>query len=454
MHIIQMILLISALILVHEAGHFFVARALGIRVDRVGLGLPIGPTLFEKKIGNITYCIHAFLLGGYVGFPDDDPESPIPQDDPDRISNRPAWQKLAVISAGVIANIVFAYLIVFFVAFSTHSLPSGKYDILINSVQEGNVAAKNAGFEKNDRIMFVNGVQITNPMIFSEIAQRSRKFDDFVEEAKILVQIENIKKANKNINFLDSGKIPTGIKMVIPKAIAEDYLKLSDDFYLRKRPLPEGLALSEEQKNLRNALDKDNTYISDGSFSLYEIAMASADTAHPMSIEVERNGKLIKLNDVYPDEKGIVGIYQTIAEVQTPVNSIKDVIVRSNEYILRNTWMMIDGLVKLVIGKVSPDNLHGIVAIVKLGGDTIKHSIWDGLLLTSLISIDLAIINLLPIPALDGGYILFILLEKILRRPLNEQITETISKYCFLALIILMILIVFNDVFALLTKKF
>ena len=100
MHIIEMILLISALIIVHEAGHFFVARALGIRVDKVGFGLPIGPTLFEKKIGEITYCIHAFLLGGYVGFPDDDPDSKIPLDDPDRIANRPAWQKIAVVSEG------------------------------------------------------------------------------------------------------------------------------------------------------------------------------------------------------------------------------------------------------------------------------------------------------------------------------------------------------------------
>ena len=128
--------------------------------------------------------------------------------------------------------------------------------------------------------------------------------------------------------------------------------------------------------------------------------------------------------------------------------------VRSNEYILRNTWMMLEGLGKLVIGKVSPDNLHGIVAIVKLGGDTIKQSIWDGLLLTALISIDLAIINLLPIPALDGGYILFVLLEKILNRPLNEEITENISKYCFIFLIVLMIAIVFNDIWALITNKF
>jgi len=454
MHIIEMILLISALILVHEAGHFFVARALGVRVDRVGLGLPVGPTLFEKKIGEITYCVHAFLLGGYVGFPDDDPDSKIPLDDPDRISNRPAWQKLAVVSAGVISNIIFAYIIVFFVAFSTGSLPSGNYEITVDSVQNEKVAAAQAGFEKGDKLLFVNGIQITNPMIFSEIAQRSRKFDGYVEESKILLQMDNIKQANPKINFTDKEKIPSDVNLIIPKAIEEDYIKINSDFYLRKRPIPEGMELSEAQKQLRNDMDEKTEYKSDGSFSLYEIAMATADTAHPLSIEVGRNGQNIKLKDICPDEKGIVGIYQTIVEVQMPIKSVKDLFVRSNDYIARNTWMMIDGLAKLVIGKVSPDNLHGIVAIVKLGGDTIKHSIWDGLLLTALISIDLAIINLLPIPALDGGYILFILLEKIMRRPLNDAIIENVSKYCFLALIVLMVLIIFNDIFALVTKKF
>ena len=449
-----MILLISLLIIVHEAGHFFVARALGIRVDRVGLGLPIGPTLYERKIGDITFYIHAFLLGGYVGFPDDDPESKIPVDDPDRISNRPAWQKALVVSAGVTMNVIFAYLIVFFVAFGSGSLPSGNYEILVNSVQEGDVPAKEAGFEKDDKLLFVNGIRISNPMIFQEVAQRSKKFDGYVEEENIQAQIENIKKANRNVKFADSKNLAKGIEIVIPKAKPEKYIIIEEDFYLRKRPLPDGTELSEAEKELRNSLDGKGKYISDGNYSLYQLAKATADTSHPMSIEVLRNGESVKIKDIFPNEKGIIGIYQSIREVETPVNSFWDGIARSNEYIVRNTWMMVDGLVKLVIGKVSPDNLHGIVAIVKLGGDTIKQSIWDGLLLTSLISIDLAIINLLPIPALDGGYLLFILLEKILRRPLNEEITENISKICFLALIVLMIFIVFNDIWALILKKF
>ncbi len=454
MHIIEMLLLISLLIIVHEAGHFFVARAFRIRVDRVGFGLPIGPTLFEKKIGDITYCIHAFLLGGYVGFPDDDPNSKIPLDDPDRIANRPAWQKALVVSAGVTMNVIFAYLIVFFVAFASGSLPSGRYEILINSVQDGDVPAKVAAFEKNDKLVFVNGIKISNPMIFQEVAQRSKKFDGYVEEEDILAQVENIKKTNPSLKINKEEKLAEGIIINIPQARPEKYITVEEDYYLRNRPTPSGVELTEQEAKLRDELAKEPSYKSDGTFTLYELAKATADTTHPLSIEVERNGKIIRLKDVHPNEKGIIGIYQSIAEIETPVNSFEDGIIRSHEYIVRNTVMMVEGLVKLVIGKVSPDNLHGIVAIVKLGGDTIKQSIWDGLLLTSLISIDLAIINLLPIPALDGGYLLFIVLEKILRRPLHEEITENISKYCFLALILLMILVVFNDIWALITKKF
>ena len=244
------------------------------------------------------------------------------------------------------------------------------------------------------------------------------------------------------------------IKITIPKAEPEKMITVEQDFYLRKTPEPEGIKLDDNHKKIRDSLDKNNVFISDGKTTLRDLAIASADTIHPINITVLRNGKNVELNPIYVNEKGLIGIYHTQAEVQIPIKSFTDGIVKSNEYIVRNTIMMIDGLVKLVIGKVAPDNMHGVVAIVKLGGDTIKRNVWDGFLLTALISIDLAIINLLPIPALDGGYILFIILETIMRRPLNEKIIENISKICFILLLLLMVAIVFNDIWALITKKF
>ena len=88
---IIMLLLLSLLILVHEAGHFLVAKLFKMRVDKFGFGLPIGPTLFQKKIGNVTVLVHAFLLGGYVSFPDDEKDCDLPADSPERFLNKPVY---------------------------------------------------------------------------------------------------------------------------------------------------------------------------------------------------------------------------------------------------------------------------------------------------------------------------------------------------------------------------
>ena len=84
-----MILLLSLLILVHEAGHFLAAYAFGIKVDKFGFGLPVGPTLFKTKCGDVEILVHALLLGGYVSFPDDDKDSDLPIDSDQRLANKP-----------------------------------------------------------------------------------------------------------------------------------------------------------------------------------------------------------------------------------------------------------------------------------------------------------------------------------------------------------------------------
>ena len=134
MSIIIMILLLSLLILVHEAGHFLAARAFGVRVERFGFGLPIGPTLFAKKCGETEIVVHAFLLGGYVSFPDDDKDSELPEDSVERFMNKPLWQRAIIVSAGVVANVICALALVFLVAIWTKHLPSGNYEVYTGSI--------------------------------------------------------------------------------------------------------------------------------------------------------------------------------------------------------------------------------------------------------------------------------------------------------------------------------
>ena len=105
------------------------------------------------------------------------------------------------------------------------------------------------------------------------------------------------------------------------------------------------------------------------------------------------------------------------------------------------------GLGQIFTGKVPLKDLHGIVAITKIGGDIIQNSgIYYGLLLTAIISMDLAIVNFLPIPALDGGHVLFLIIEKIRGKRLKDETVEKIGTFFFSLLIVLMVVIIFNDI--------
>ena len=116
--------------------------------------------------------------------------------------------------------------------------------------------------------------------------------------------------------------------------------------------------------------------------------------------------------------------------------------------------MLVYGLWQLFTGNIPMKDLHGIVVITKIGGDVIQNSgFFSGLLLTAMISLDLALVNFLPIPALDGGHFMFLLVEKLRGKPLNEETINKISSVFFLLLILFMIFVVFNDIYALMVHK-
>ena len=136
-------------------------------------------------------------------------------------------------------------------------------------------------------------------------------------------------------------------------------------------------------------------------------------------------------------------------KTDTPIKMIKG----SSKYLWDNTYMMVYSLGQLFTGNIPMKDMHGVVAITKIGGDMIeKTGKSAGILLAALISMNLAILNFLPIPALDGGHLMFLTIEKIMGRPLEEKVIEKISSVFFSLLIVLMIFIVFNDITLLVRK--
>ena len=346
MSVILMLIFISILILVHEAGHFFTAKAFGMRVEKFGFGLPIGPTLFEKKFGETTFLIHAFLLGGYVAFPDDEKDCDLEADSPERFINKPIYQRALVVSAGVIANVICAYVFVLITAILWGQLPSGNFEIYVNDI----VAAKDAsiwssGVKKGDKIVEVNGVPIKNTNSFITIIMQSKANDGIISQQVYNANLEQLKKLN--IGMKQDEILVKDVLIKLPQNAQEEKIVLNEKVQkgLKRYEHVGTLKLTEKDKALRDKLNSSNKsyYISDGTETLKDIAKAMSDTVHPVDIKVERNGGTIDLETVYPNKNGQLGVQLETREILSKTTSFPSAVTNSYKYLYENTAMMCYG---------------------------------------------------------------------------------------------------------------
>ena len=456
MSVIIMILLIGLLILVHELGHLFTALLFKVKVDKFGIGLPIGPTLWEKKVGNITLVVHAFLFGGYVSFPDDDKDSDLPQNSPDRLMNKPVWQRAVIFSAGVIANVICAYVLVLLTAVMWHNMPSGKFDIYVNDI----VAPKEAsvwtsGLQKGDKILQINGTDVNTKYGINLYAMYSASYDGKTQEEIVQKNYENLKSINPA--FKENEIIPQGLVVKIPNNIEEEGKIILSKNVLNAVELfkPDEINLSDKQIKLRDDVKGKKFVETDGTYSLNDLAYALSDGKRPLYLKVLRDGKTVDLKPVCSDKDGLIGITLDRKEILIPVTGLKSAFSASYNYLYNETKSMLIVLKQLFTGKIPLKNMHGVVLITKMGGDIISsEGIFYGLLLTAVISMNLAILNILPIPALDGGHLLFLLVEKIQGKPVDEEVSNKIMMVFFSLLILLLVFVLFNDLYVLIQPLF
>lgn len=459
-NLIIMIALISLLVLVHEWGHYIAARLFGVRVTKFGFGMPVGPVLFKTKKGDLEILVHACLLGGYVSFPEDEETEEgkplLPPDSKERFKNQTPLKQAIIVTAGVIMNVVFAFFLIVLAATIFHKLPTGKSEVFINEVLKDGYIQKTMPnkLKANDKIVSVNGIDIDSAYSFIFLVKNSKLYDNKVSKETINKKLDEFLKLNPKIKKNEI--IKEGTRIILPTKTPEDKLVVNEHILKGIEKYKDNeIQLSEDETKLRNELLNRYTYVlTRDSFAL-EIATALADYYKPLDIVIERGGKQIEIKNVVAGEEGTLGVKLSTKEIYTETKTLPQIFVNSAKYMVNSTKLMCIGLIQLITGKIPMNEMHGIIAITKIGSDIIEHQgMLNGLLLTAIISIDLAIINLLPIPALDGGHLMFIIIEKIIGRPLDEKIVENISRFFFALLIALMIFVVFNDIFALITKKF
>ena len=493
---IIMILLISALILVHEVGHFIAARMCNVRVTRFGFGMPFGPSWKLFKWKNTNFYLHAFLFGGYVAFPDDNmqeipldetievpdkkeretffeklkrthleakkqeleklkkeyEEEQLPPDSDELYENKTIAQKFFIVSAGVLMNVIFAVLLVIFCAVFYQKLPSSSQNIYINSLGEkitSNIREYN--IQKDDRIVEINNIKIKSMHQLTFLVKNSKLFDDYAQEDLIQYNIEQLKKLNQGIGET----IPQNTLLLLPETKPENQLTVNKNTTVGlEKYKKDGIKLSDKQIELRNEVYNKKVYKTVQETDFNDLVYALSDTYKPLTMKIFRKDKEIILDNIKINKEGLLGIKLAIADQYTETKTFKTVITKSFDYLYSTTSTMLYSLWQLITGKINPSDMHGVIAIVKVGGDIITYyGMLNGILLTAMISINLAIMNFLPIPALDGGHVLFLIIEKVTGKKPTREFAEKINNIFFVLLIILMIAICYNDILALVTKK-
>ncbi|MBR2525443.1 site-2 protease family protein, partial [bacterium] len=305
-----------------------------------------------------------------------------------------------------------------------------------------------SGMQKGDKIVSINNTPITNTGSIVSIINNSKSYDGLYSERQANKKLTELRDLNRA--YVEDEIIPKGVTVRLPEVENEtvvSYTKEMEQGIIRYQN--DEIKLDDKLIKLREVLKKGNSkyYESDGQYTLADISKAICDNQHPLNFTVSRNGKLIDLKPIYADENGKIGIEMAQKEILNKTKGIKSVVKTGTKYLWYNTYNMCYGLGQIFTGKVPLKDLHGIVAITKIGGDIIQNSgIYYGLLLTAIISMDLAIVNFLPIPALDGGHVLFLIIEKIRGRRLNDETVEKIGTFFFALLIALMFVIIFNDI--------
>lgn len=462
MNQVIMIILISLLILVHEIGHYITARIFGVRISRFGIGMPIGPSWKMFTLGKTDFYLHAFLFGGYVSFVDDieneentndENKEIIPADSPERYENKTIAQKLLIVSAGVIMNVIFAVILVMFCAIYYHKLPTPNQNIYVNDFAPKVTSnAKDFDIKKGDKFLKINNIDVKSFYQLTFFTKNSKLFDDYASKDLYEINLKKLKELNPNSN--DEFKKDTEIKL--PSSIGEAPLVVNRNVIIGlEKYKKDGIALTKNQIELRNSIYGKTTYKLSEDTSIQDLALALSDSYKPMSITFLRDNKEFTVENIKLGKEGLLGISLMLEDINAPTKTPKQIVVNSFNYIYTTTSTMLFSLWQLITGKVSASDMHGVIAVVKVGGDIIaSKGMLNGILLTAMISINLAIMNFLPIPALDGGHVLFLLIEKFTGKKPSKEASEKINNFFFILLIILMISICYNDIFALVTKKF
>jgi regulator of sigma E protease len=427
--IVSIVCVLGILVFVHEFGHYAVAKLCGVRVEIFSLGF--GKRLWGFRRGDTDYRISALPLGGYVKMAGENPMEDR-TGDPGEFTSHPRWQRFLIAIAGPAANIILAVAVLTAV-FMVHHETAIFWDepAVIGWVNEGSAAEK-AGLHAGDKITRIHNE--SNPTWAKAIYQIALNPDQAVDL--------DIQRGSETLH-----------KTIVPATVGRDRLGSAGW-------VPQGPALvSRVEAGMPAAkagvqLDDEIVAVNGSPSALALSAVLEQNKGKPIELSLLRNGQPLTLTmtPVNAEDSENPGhqryrIGVLIAEM-TRVDKLPfpEALSRSVDECKTNSGLVFELLGKVLSGKASVKQFSSPVGMAKATGEAAKEGLTPLLGLGALISLQLALFNLLPIPILDGGLMLMLLIEGVIRRDIKQEIKERVYQAAFVFLMLFAAVVIYNDV--------
>jgi regulator of sigma E protease len=422
--IFAFVFVLGILVFVHELGHFLAARRIGVRVLTFSLGF--GPKLLSFKRGDTEYCVSAIPLGGYVKMAGENADEARTGAD-DEFLSKTKWQRFQVLVMGPLMNLGLAFIVMAIVLYQGAQLPAYEQQpVVIGQVTTGS-PAEQAGLKAGDRVIAIDGQPVADwEFLLNEVLPKANK--PITLGVRRDGQLVDVRVTPKGVGKFDAGDI--GILPVMhPQITAVNGGEAAHKAGLQADDVI--MAVAGERDVSRDRV----------------IALIKAHEDQPMTIEVLRNGETTQLEVTPHKVSGTVRIGATISgmELRNVQPSFAEALKLSFDRNWEWTRLIVKTLVGLFTRETSVKQLMGPVAIADLSGDAAEQG-WIPLFsLMAMISLNLGLLNLMPVPVLDGGHILILALEGLSRRDFSIKVKEKMLIAGFLLLVTLMVTVIYND---------
>jgi regulator of sigma E protease len=430
-NILWLLVLIGVMIIIHEAGHYWAARWFDVRVEAFSFGF--GPRLFGFRKGETDFRFSLILFGGYVKMTGEQPGDEN-ADDPRSFLSKPRWQRLVIAFAGPFMNVVLAVGLLtglFMVKFE--KLADSDQRAVVAHVVHDSAAAK-AGIQDGDIIVGIEGKN--NPtwedIGLKEVSNAGRPLPVTVQR--------NGKTIQTTVTPVLDDRSGVGSAGWAPRAQVE-VGELTAGMPAQKAGLEKGdLLISANGKLVQ---------------SIYSFTDLMQETqGKPVTVEIERAGKRhsVTLTPIFGKidsgpARWVVGFLpMRHLNLVTTRLSLPEALNESVRENLKGATLIFKFLGGIIERRMSPKSLEGPIRIAQLSGEAARQGPSVFFELMSAVSLNLAIFNLLPIPILDGGVIILLLVEMLMRRDLSLQVKEAVFKVGFVFLMVVMAFVIYNDI--------